>query len=208
MSPTILPKCRSTVAAQTAQQFKNVLEEVHNNLESSNSKYKQLADAHRRHQVFSPGDLVMLRVRRERFPTGTYTKLSPRKIGPFPISRKINDNAYVIDLPSHIQTSSTFNVADIYKYHPPDEADTSLASPESRYSEEGEIWWDYHNKDITTAKIVYPGTATTTVTFQFLFYLSVIARSSYSLYLISGIAHAVARGVYTSSQKLLTKWYW
>ncbi|PKU83847.1 RNA-directed DNA polymerase [Dendrobium catenatum] len=135
----VVPKCRSTVAAQTAQQFKNVLEEVHNNLESSNSKYKQLADAHRRHQVFSPGDLVMLRVRREWFPTGTYTKLSPRKIGPFPISRKINDNAYVIDLPSHIQTSSTFNVADIYKYHPLDEADTSLASPESSSSEEGEI---------------------------------------------------------------------
>ncbi|PKU64118.1 hypothetical protein MA16_Dca008024 [Dendrobium catenatum] len=134
----ILPKCRSSAAAQAADQFKEVVDKVHAKLNESNLKYKQAADEHRRQQLFNPGDLVMLRVRRERFTSGTYSKLSPKKIGPFPILRKINDNAYIIDLPASIQTSSTFNVSDIYRYHPPDAADTILNSPEASSSEEGE----------------------------------------------------------------------
>ncbi|PKU64278.1 RNA-directed DNA polymerase [Dendrobium catenatum] len=61
----ILPKCRSTVAAQSAEQFKEIVERVHTKLTESNRLYKQQADAHRRFKSFNPGDLVMLRLRRE-----------------------------------------------------------------------------------------------------------------------------------------------
>ncbi|PKU70358.1 hypothetical protein MA16_Dca007109 [Dendrobium catenatum] len=74
----VLPKCRSTAVAHAAKQFKNIVDRVHAQLTESNLKYKQQADSHRRFKKFYPGDLVMLRVRREHFPTGTYTKHNPR----------------------------------------------------------------------------------------------------------------------------------
>lgn len=58
--------------------------------------------------------------KKRRYPKGQYSKLNPRKLGPFPNQKKINDNAYVIDLPPNIHTALTFKVADTYSYHAPD----------------------------------------------------------------------------------------
>ncbi|GJU20929.1 transposon ty3-I gag-pol polyprotein [Tanacetum coccineum] len=108
-----LPKLpgHSITAQNMAERIESVQADVKEKLESSNAKYKVQSDKHRRMKTFSVGDQVMVHLRKERFPVGTYNKLKMRKIGPCKVLQKINDNAYVIDLPEHLFISLTFNVA-------------------------------------------------------------------------------------------------
>jgi hypothetical protein len=62
--------------------------------------------------------LVMAHLRKNRFPARAYGKLKIRKYGQFRIKRKINDNAYVVELSKDMVISNTFNVADLFAYHP------------------------------------------------------------------------------------------
>jgi hypothetical protein len=99
--------------------------EVQTKLHASNEKYKEQADKHRRQKVFEVGDRVMVHLHKEKFQTGTYNKLKNKKIGPVPIIRKINDNAYVVDLLDDMTISRTFNVADLTEYHEPEHDENS-----------------------------------------------------------------------------------
>ncbi|XP_042031074.1 uncharacterized protein LOC121777781 [Salvia splendens] len=51
--------------------------------------------------------------RRIRFPDKVKSKLAPRGDGPFQIKKRVNNNAYVVDLPVEYNVSSTFNVSDL-----------------------------------------------------------------------------------------------
>ncbi|GJT94618.1 RNA-directed DNA polymerase [Tanacetum coccineum] len=50
-----------------------------------------------------------------------HEQLHPRADGPFRVLKRINDNAYKIDLPGHYGVSTTFNVADLRPYTADDE---------------------------------------------------------------------------------------
>ena len=73
---------------------------------------------HKKPMIFNEGDLVWIHLRKERFPTERNSKLKPRGDGPFKVLKRINDNAYVIDIPqSKYLVSNTFNVSDLSPYH-------------------------------------------------------------------------------------------
>ncbi|PKU60243.1 hypothetical protein MA16_Dca024105 [Dendrobium catenatum] len=123
---TVLPKCKSQAAATWIDQFSELIASVRQKLLESNAKYKEDADAHRRKKTFQPGELVMVRLKKERMPAGTYSKLGKRKFGPFPVLKCINENAYMVELPAEFNTPITFNVADLYPFFPPDDGHSTL----------------------------------------------------------------------------------
>ena len=62
-------------------------------------------------------------------------KLEPKKIGPCKILRKINDNAYVVDLPAGWAISLTFNISDLMQYYPNEPLYTEISSWTSSFED-------------------------------------------------------------------------
>lgn len=100
-------------ANDMAEYIKKLHEQVCEKLETSNMKYKQVSDRHRRHVEFKEGDFVWINIWKERFPRGKYGKLQHRANGPFFVLRRIGENAYMIDLPGDIGVTAMFNVSDL-----------------------------------------------------------------------------------------------
>lgn len=59
---------------------------------------------------------MLVYLRKERFPTGTYNKLKYKKIGLCKIVRKCGENAYQVDLPEEYDIMPIFNINDLYPY--------------------------------------------------------------------------------------------
>ncbi|CAL8157695.1 unnamed protein product [Prunus armeniaca] len=107
----------SVATKNMAEQVHTMREEVKEKLERTKAKFKVTADKRRCVKLFHEGDSLMVYLRRERFPIGTYNKLKPQKYGLYIVLKKMNDNAYVVDLRYSMSISSTFNVADLHEFH-------------------------------------------------------------------------------------------
>ena len=90
-------------------------------------KYKARKALKHREVHFEEGELVMVHLKKDRFPRGTYNKLMWKKIGSCKILRIFYANAYKVQLPSEVGISPIFNVSDLYPY----QVDESIHSIES-----------------------------------------------------------------------------
>ena len=79
-------------------------------------RVKEQIQHQKREIIFEEGDLVWLHLRKDRFPTKRKSKLSPRGDRPFQVLKRINNNAYKLDLPVEHGVHDTFNVIDLTSF--------------------------------------------------------------------------------------------
>ena len=108
------------------KKVQEVQADVKSTLEKTNVKCKIKIDKYEQFKLFDVGDEVMVFISKARM-QGGHSKLQQRKYRPYKVVRKINNNAYVIDLPSWMGILKTFNVADLTLFQP----DMSLRYPEN-----------------------------------------------------------------------------
>ncbi|KAG6745122.1 hypothetical protein POTOM_051766 [Populus tomentosa] len=94
----------------------NVHEECKRRLTTHTNSYAAVANAKRKDRQFNTGDMVLVRLRPERFPPGSFSKLHARRAGPFQVTKKLGSNAYVIALPSDFGISPIFNIEDLTEF--------------------------------------------------------------------------------------------
>jgi len=106
----------SVEANKRVEEIKHIHEQVKLRIEKFNASYQAQANKHKKRVVFQPEDLVLVHLRKERFPSKRKSKLMPRADGPFEILERVNDNAYKVNLPGDYGVSAAFNVADLSPY--------------------------------------------------------------------------------------------
>ncbi|KAK8952345.1 hypothetical protein KSP39_PZI004083 [Platanthera zijinensis] len=116
----LIPLPLESRPSASAESFVEHLHELHESIRkkiaTNNENYKAYADIRRRERNFEIGAQVLVRIRPERFPSGTARKLNARRMGPYTVVRRIGTNAYEIDIPNHMGISRVFNVEDLTAY--------------------------------------------------------------------------------------------
>ena len=96
-----------------AEMMRDIHEQTRAQLERRTEQYLRQANKGWKEFIFKEGDLVWVHLRKDRFSSHRRSKLDPRADGPFEVSERLNDNAYILDFPSEYGVCNTFNVSDL-----------------------------------------------------------------------------------------------
>jgi len=99
-----------------SQFIKDLHEKVKSQIQAQMEKIANSKKKGNRIRSFNEGDLVWLHLRKERFPQLRKSKLSLRGDGPFQIIKKINNNAYQLDLSVEYGVHPTFNTTNLVPF--------------------------------------------------------------------------------------------
>ena len=86
--------------ATKAEFVKKMHEKVKEQIQQKTEKYVKYNNKGKKKIIFEEGDLFWLHLRKDKFPSKRKSKLSPQDDGPLQVLKKINNNAYKLDLPA------------------------------------------------------------------------------------------------------------
>ena len=104
---------------------RNMHHDIHSRIILHSEKHEVAAELGRYSAHFTEVDLVMVRLRPERYSPRVATTKA-RSAGPFPVVRAIGEKDYVVGIPRDWGMSPTFSVNDLVWYHPTLENDSGL----------------------------------------------------------------------------------
>ncbi|RDX88532.1 hypothetical protein CR513_29858, partial [Mucuna pruriens] len=104
----IMPNCVNEEGLSRAQFVQRLYDKARLNMERKGEQYAKTTNKGRKEVFFKEGDL--------RFPHLRKYKLLPRKDDLFKIIKKINDNAYKVEIPQEFGASTSFNVINLTPY--------------------------------------------------------------------------------------------
>jgi hypothetical protein len=107
---------------ELAARFAPLWQQAQANLQRAQGDQKRFADKHRREEHYAVGDLVLLSVKDLKFlqtaDAQRSAKFTARFVGPFPVSKIINDNAYELQLPPQLRIHPVQNVSKLRRFVP------------------------------------------------------------------------------------------
>lgn len=109
----------NATAEQTLSRWQAALKQAVINVQAAQQRQAGYADQHRRDVTFKVSDKVLLSSKHLQLlgDAKRSRKLTARFIGPYPITRVINDNAYELELPPSLRIHPVVNISALKPYH-------------------------------------------------------------------------------------------
>ena len=116
---------------------KKMHEKIKRQIQQQTERYVKYNNKGKREMIFEEGDWVWLHLRKDRFPKKRKSQLSPRGDGPFKVLKRVNDNAYRLELPKEYDVHATFNVADLIPFAGGTDDEVEISDFRTNPSQEG-----------------------------------------------------------------------